>query len=126
MSKTITSPVKEFPGTVKLFDRLTFPQALAYEKSLALSSELIPDEVKGLSAKEIEALKEMPRVPSQTEFDAVMLEAICQCVEEWNLDGFEQLAPDTFPATPRQASAELVAWVYGEIAKLYSPDVPNE
>jgi hypothetical protein len=109
MSKTITSPVKEFPGTIKLPARLTMPQALAFEQSIA----------------EAQALMESENV-SQTKYDAIMLDAICQIVEEWSLDDLGQLAPDTFPATPRKASAELVSWIYGEIAGLYSPEVPNE
>ena len=114
MSKTITSPVKEFPGSVELPDRLTMPQALAFEQSIrdgqALGKELEEDEVK----------------PSQTQYDAVMVGAICTCVEEWELEDFGQLAPDTFPATPRIASAELIAWLYGEIIGMYNPEVPNE
>ena len=107
MSKTITSPVDEFPGTVKLPNHLTMPQALAYEKAVRDGSALIEDGA------------------SQSEFDAVMVQAICACVEEWHLDNFDQLAPDTFPFTPRQASNELVAWLFGEIVKLYNPDVPE-
>lgn len=106
MSKTITSPVKEFPGSVELPDRLTMPQALAFEQSI----------------REGQALEEA----SQTQYDAVMVEAICACVESWELEDFGQLAPDIFPATPRIASAELIAWLYGEIITLYNPDVPNE
>ena len=106
MSKTIVSPVDEFPGTVKLPDRLTMPQALAFERSIAEAQSL--------------------DTTSQTEYDAIMLDVICLIVEEWGLDGFEQLAPDTFPATPRKASAELISFIYGEIAGLYNPDVPNE
>ena len=109
MSKTINSPVDEFPGTVKLPSRLTMPQALMFERSISDVNILIEEE----SA-------------SQIEVDNIMVGVICECVEEWNLDDLEQLAPDTFPATPRQASAELVAWIYGEIVKLYNPDVPNE
>ena len=106
--KTITSPVKEFPGTVKLPDRLTMPQALEFERSISDAQNLIEDNA------------------SQTEFDSVMVGVICNCVQEWALDNLDQLSPETFPATPRQASAELVSWLYGEIAKMYNPDVPNE
>ena len=106
MSKTITSPVKEFPGSVELPDRLTMPQALAFEQSIRDGQEL--------------------GEASQTQYDAVMVEAICACVEEWNLEDFGQLAPDTFPATPRIPSAELIAWLYGEIVGMYNPEVPNE
>lgn len=105
MSKTIVSPVKEFPGTVKLPNRLTMPQALAFERCI----------------ERAQAVEQA----SQTEYDSIMLGPICECVEEWGLDGLGQLSPETFPATPRKASAELVAWLFGEIAKLYNPDVPE-
>ena len=106
MSKTITSPVEEFTGTVKLPDRLTMPQALAFEQSI----------------NDAQALENA----TQTQYDKIMVEFICQVVEEWNLDDFEDLSFDTFPATPRTASAELVAWIYGEIVSMYMPEVPNE
>lgn len=106
MSKTIKSPVKEFPGSVEMPDRLTMPQALAFEQSI----------------RDGQALEEA----SQTQYDVVMVEAICACVEKWELGDLGQLAPDTFPATPRVASAELIAWLYGEIVRLYNPEVPNE
>lgn len=107
MSKTITSPVKEFPGTVTLPNHLTMPQALAYEQAVRDGS----------------ALTEQGALP--TEYDAVYLRAVCECVEEWGLDGFEQLSVDTFPATPRQASTELVVWLFGELVKLYNPEIPE-
>ena len=107
MSKTIESPVKEFPGTVILPDYLTMPQALLYEKAVRDGSALIEESA------------------SQTAYDAVMVDAICGCVEEWNLEGLGQLSFDTFPSTPRAASAELVAWLFGEIVKLYNPEVPE-
>ena len=106
MSKTITSPVKEFPGTVKLPDRLTLPQALALEQSIS----------------EAQALENA----TQSQYDEIMVDLICQVVEEWSLDNFDQLSPETFPGSPRVESAELVAWVYREILKIYNPDVPNE
>lgn len=107
MPKTITSPVKEFPGTVILPDYLTMPQALAYERAIRDGS----------------ALMEQNATPA--EYDALTVEAICECVQEWNLDGFEQLAPDTFPFTPRLASTELINWLFSEIIKLYNPEIPE-
>ena len=105
MSKTITSPVKEFPGTIKLPNHLTMPQVLAYEQAIRDGSVLIEEEA------------------SQSEFDAAILPGICECVEEWALDDFGQLTPDTFPFTPREASNKLITWLVEEISKLYSPDV---
>lgn len=106
MAKTITSPVEEFPGTVKLPDRLTLPQALAFEQSIS-------------GAQVLEGA-------TQTQYDEIMVGLICEVVEEWNLDNFDQLSPETFPGSPRIESAELVAWIYGEILKIYNPEIPNE
>ena len=107
MSKTIVSPVEEFPGTVILPNHLTMPQALAYEKAVRDGSALIEEQA------------------SQSEYDAVMVGAICEIVEEWKLDNFDQLSTETFPFTPRKASAELIAWIFGEIVKLYNPEIPE-
>ena len=109
MSKTIVSPVKEFPGTVKLPDRLTMPQALSLESSIASAQVLIED-----------------KSSTQTAYDAVMLGAIFDCIEEISLDGIENITAETFPATPRTPSAELIAWIYSELIGMYNPEVPNE
>jgi len=108
MSKTIESPVKEFPGTVTLPKHLTMPQALAYESAVRRAMAL--NEEGG----------------SQSEYDAVMVEAICECVEEWELEGFEQLSPDTFPFTPRKPSIALIAWLFDALTEMYNPEVPKE
>ena len=112
MSKTIKSPVKAFPGSVELPDYLTFPQALAYEQSIIDTQSLFEEGE--------------DKIVSQLRYDSEMIKAVCACVEEWNLDNFGQLAPDTFPSTPRKASKELVAWLYEEITYLFTPEVPNE
>lgn len=123
MSKTIVSPVKEFPGSVELPDYLTFPQALAYEQSIGATQALFAE---ALEDSEQEEEEEKTVTVSQLRYDAAMLEAVCVCVEKWNLEGLGQLAPDTFPSTPRRASKELVAWLYEEIVYLFNPEVPNE
>ena len=107
MSKTITSPVEQFPGTVRLPNHLTMPQVLVLEQAIRDGS----------------ALSESPF--TQSEYDSLLVPAVCECVEEWNLDDFEQLSADTFPFTPRIASAELINWLFSEIMKLYQPDVPE-
>ena len=109
MAKTIKSPVKQFPGSINLPDRLTMPQALAFERSVSDGQVLINSE----------------ETASQTEYDNIMTPVICEVVEEWNLDDLDQLSPDTFPGSPRKASHELIAWLYNEITRLYNPDVPN-
>jgi hypothetical protein len=118
MSKTIKSPVKEFPGSVELPEYLTFPQAIAYEQSI-LETQALFDGARELDDEEDVTV-------SQIQYDASMIGVICECVEQWDLKDLEQLSPETFPSTPRVASAKLVAWLFEEITKMFRPEVPNE
>lgn len=105
MSKTIFSPVAKWKGSVVIADPLTFPQATAVEDA-------------------IEAARGLDTVTKQ---NAAMLPGICACVEKWELEGLGQLTPETFPSTPRIASAKLIAWLIEEIGKLYQEgdEIPN-
>lgn len=108
MSKTITSPVKRYPGTVVLSDPLTFPQAFAFEDALGAVSE----------ARES---GNMGRIRY------ALLPGILACVEEWHLSGFpERPALDNFPSTPRVSIASLIDWLVEELTALYreADDVP--
>lgn len=108
MSKTITSPVPKWPGTVQLADPLTFPQYMAWKDGILKAREL-GDSV------------------SQDDFDRAMLPGLCACVEKWELQGLGQVSPETFPATPRKSSAKLVAWLLNEVTVLIreADDIPN-
>lgn len=115
MSKTITSPVAYFPGTVTLSDPLTYPQVIAVEDALEEAQELVDAKKDGGKSLRISQIR------------AITLKGICPCVEAWNLDGFGSLTPDTFPASPRSHADELVAWLQGEVIKLLQGNnVPNE
>jgi len=103
---TFTSPVDEFPGTVTFPKRLTMPQALQYEKSV----------------RKAQGLED----PTQSEYDMATLPIICDVVVDWNLrdeDGEDlgELTPQTFPGSPRSASARLVGWLITELSKVYWP-----
>lgn len=102
MGKVITSPVKRFPGTVTLPDGYTFPQIIAFDKSLA--------DARGDGQ-------------TNTEMWFTMLRGLIPCVESWNLTGVPSApTPETFPATPRGAATRLVSWLFEEIAKHQSDD----
>lgn len=94
MSRLITSPVKKWPGTVTLADPLTFPQYIAWKDAIAGA----PDPKEDF-----------------TRYCAALLVGICACVEKWNLEGLGQLSPETFPASPRRASDQLLTWLVREI-----------
>jgi hypothetical protein len=107
--KTITSPVSRYPGEVVLPDFLTLPQLIAFEKAIAAA----------------EALREGG---SMSEHRYALLPGLCACVSEWRLtDGrtganLGPLTADTFPASPRDASARLMTWLIGEIAAMNKDD----
>lgn len=60
--------------------------------------------------------------------DSKRIPAICACVEKWELENFPQsVTPDTFPASPRKDTAQLIEWLYLEIRQIYFGDlqIPN-
>jgi cephalosporin hydroxylase len=109
MSKTVTSPVKKFPGTVRISEPLTYPQCFAIEDALAAHNEL---DSKATARRR----------------QHVLLPGIMACIEEWNIEGIpDDLHVDNFPATPTNAIDELVAWLLDEIVSVYRDDEdPNE
>lgn len=105
MPKLIVSPIRKWPGSVTLQDPLLFP---AYMKLKAGLDE-------GQAAEDNSAKT------------SIVLPGICACVEKWELKGLGQLTPETFPASPMKASAELFAWLMGEIMALLleAEELPN-
>ena len=109
MAKQIESPVERFPGSVTLYDPLTFPQVIAYQD--AINSVIDMGET------------------TWSKLRYEILSGIIPCVETWELEGVpEKPTPDNFPATPLQASGELVEWLQEEITSLLTEaeTVPNE
>lgn len=108
--KTIKSPSKKWPGEVVLSDPLTFPQVLKLEDALR-EAQAAGDNI------------------SLTRANYLLLPGILACVERFALEGFpEMVTADTFPATPRMESAQLIAWLIAEVMKLYrdAVEIPNE
>jgi len=101
MPKRIISPSTRWPGAVTFANPLTLPQALAWEKSIRIAQAHTED-------------------ATMTDINYAMLPGICACVEKWELEGLDNVTPDTFPASPRKLSIELVTWLTNEIAKIYN------
>jgi hypothetical protein len=104
----ITSPVDGFPGTVERPDYLTLPQVLQFEEGL-----------RGLSGDDAK---------TKTQFDAATVAFILPFFSLWDIAGVPtNPTPETFPGSPRKASAELIAWLLGELVNLYTgeTDIPN-
>lgn len=59
--------------------------------------------------------------------DEKMLPALFGCITEWNLEGLENLKLETFPASPRKASHELINFLFLELMKIYKGELetPN-
>ena len=110
MSRVITSPVKKFPGTVRLQDPLYYPQMIAMRNALSAAQSLGGDAAK-------------------IDYNRAVLPGIIAVVEEWNLSGVSKSpTPDTFPLTPVKSADALAAWLIGEVVKLYLEEdeaVPN-
>ena len=128
MPKTITSPVRRWPGTVILSDPLSIPQTIAFEDALNKSQADAKERgdivrIKNSKGKESEVAN-----AASGRYRLIILDGILPCVEGWQLDGLpETLTKDTFPGTPRIPSVELIAWLVEEISKLFieANDVPN-
>lgn len=108
MPKTITSPVKHFPGTVTLSDPLTFPQTFAFEDATEVSQKLGKD-------------------ASFNRHLHALLPGILACVENWDIKGIANPTPGTFPSTPSAAVIDLLTWLVNEITILYQEavEIPN-
>lgn len=97
MSKTITSPVKRWPGTVTISDPLSYPQVFALEDAISARRQL-PDDCSIFQA------------------NGAVVPGILACVEAWNLENF---SPDPFPATPLNSAGRLVTWLWNELQVLF-------
>ena len=96
-----------------LADPLTMPQVREIEKVLSVAIE-----DKGNNGRVFLSV-----------VDESMLPAICACVAEWHLSNFpETVTPETFPASPRRESHELIKWLFDEVYKVYKgeTEIPNE
>lgn len=107
MSKTITSPVKRYPGTVTLSDPLTYPQVIAFDTAMDRASEL-------------------GDVVLQSQFNGVMEPAVMACVEAWDISGLPP-KPQHMPASPRKSAHAFFDWIFREILALYqeAEEIPN-
>jgi hypothetical protein len=107
MPKTITSPVKRWPGTVTISEPLTMPQYTAWIEA-ATKAE----------AEEKTMLKSTCYLPG-----------VIACVEKWELAGFpESVTVDTFPATPVKSSMLLLIAIVNAVWEVVNAEdeVPNE
>ena len=108
MGKVIESPVKEFPGTVEIFQPVPYPEFITWEKKIAESDEALQLVIKG--------------DPKYTQGEAEYLtwKAIAGMVQNWNIEKFDISKPS---ADPRVSVMQLMAWLVREIGKVINGDV---
>ena len=128
MSKVLTSPVKQWPGTITLPDYLTINQAIDYEDAIDSANALLP-KIEDNDNEEIikEKKAKIAEIISSKKYERELLPGIFACVESWNLQGLENISVDNFPGTPKRARAELFYWLLGSISELYKDEteIPN-
>ncbi len=144
MSKVIKSPVEAFPGTVTLYDPLSFPMVIKVEETIVAAQEFRTyDYFCGKCKHKVELLQIIKPCPkcegdimqrinwdksgTSSEFHNALTPAVMECIQSWSLEGVGN-PPEYFPGSPTVAANELVKWIYDEIMILYSgtTTVPNE
>ena len=92
-------------GEIEFKDPMTIDLVLGWEKAIASIQNLT----------------------TQSEVDAALLPAILACVKSTDIEGLAgRLSVESFPATPRKQSAQLIAWMVRQISGIYAGEqVPN-
>lgn len=122
MSKIITSPVKKWAGTVTLSDPLTIPQVILWQECVDAAQKYTEE----IGTNSEDGVKKMT-APQLLIFRSKITPGICECVEQWNLEGLGQVISNTFPASPKIAAADLFVWLVNEITDLFkdADEIPN-
>ena len=94
MGRVLQSPVKRWAGTVTVADPLTFPQFIAWRDAVLSAQQHADDHLA---------------------YTAALVPGLLACVEKWDLKGF---SPSPFPATPRDSSNKLLAFLLREIGAI--------
>lgn len=112
MTKTITSTIPEFPGTITLSSPLNLSQG--YHIAVALETASAADD---------------SRAHKSFATNSAILEALVACSEGWDITGQPQKPTvETFVASPARPANQLLSWAFGELTDLYFGErkVPNE
>lgn len=122
MPKTLRSAIRDFPGEIVLPDSLILPQVLAWNDML-IERDLI---AQGIDREKTRTLSQNRKLIGQ--LDSVYLPRVFDVVLEWKIKNIpEKPTLETFPMTPRLPSTQFIAWIVGEIQRLYDGEIeiPN-
>lgn len=120
MGVTVKSPVERWAGEVVLCDPLTLEQVIKIEDALDASVEIGDSKfIQALSSANEGKLS----LQWTSRLDAIYIPVIRFCVEKHDLP----IDFDNFPASPRKDSHALVAFLWGELLKIYrgAIEIPN-
>ena len=87
--KTITSKIKEFPGTVDLISPVPYPVFIEWEKAVSRAEE-----------------------DTQGEKELALWAGVKAMSEKWDIKGFDL---DNPVASPRKPVMELLTWIIKEV-----------
>jgi len=102
MSKIIQSPSKRWPGTITLFEPMSYPQLLAWRTAVDAAGE-------------------------QTDAMAshhALIPGVLACVERWELGGDfpTVVTAENFPATPIKVSVSLVGAIAAAVSEILNAE----
>lgn len=112
MTKTITSTIPEFPGTITLSSPLNLSQG--YHIAVALETASAADD---------------SRAHKSYATNTAILQALAVCSEGWDIAGQpEKPTVETFVASPAQPANRLLSWAFSQLTDIYFGErkVPNE
>ena len=105
MAKRVTCTIERYAGYVDFRDPLPLYVCLELE----------------------DAILSVQGKTNQTEIDVAVLPVVIKAVEEWHLKNIpDRVDANNFPGTPRKDSSILLAWLIGEMMKVYSGNEATE
>jgi hypothetical protein len=111
MGKTITCPVKKWPGTIVIAHPMTLPQVALFQR--------IMFDVQGMDKETL-----------IMEWCADVWPAMRQLIEEWNIKKPPFPDEDKFPGHPINAVDEFFIWLYKELLQAFneaeSEEIPKD
>lgn len=111
---THTSPNKVFTGTIELPDYLNILQVRAFQDAYFGDPNALPPETGKKVYRSVEDLKILP----------VLLDIVLK----WEIKRMpEKPTLETFPMTPAADAHDFIAWVSGEVYKIFKgeAEIPN-
>ncbi|MFZ5589628.1 MAG: hypothetical protein ACOY4M_08345 [Pseudomonadota bacterium] len=129
MPRKISINIPPFVGSVTLAEPMTLEQVIALEDAQDAAAEENSESPFLKRIVEARGDDREARAIWASRADRHFIPVICKCVERWDIENYpEHITPETFPATPRGKSIELIRTLMSELMAVYNGEtsVPNE